>query len=132
MLTIGDILQNRYQVIGTIKAGGMGAVYEVFDRRLNTTFALKEAFITTSEERALFEQEAQLLARLNHPTLPRVIDHFSERGGQFLVMELVPGDDLETLLERQGQPFDVALLLQWADQLLDALAYLHSQTPPII
>src|SRR5689334_15961040 len=130
MLTTGDILQNRYQVTGTLKAGGMGALYTVFDQRLQTDFALKQALVGGSAERAQFEQEAQLLARLRHPALPNVIDHFSERGGQFLVMELVPGDDLETILERRGQPFDIDLVLRWTEQLLDALAYLHSQTPP--
>ncbi|HEU5015580.1 MAG TPA: protein kinase [Roseiflexaceae bacterium] len=132
MLSISDILQNRYEVTAVIKAGGMGAIYEVIDRRLGTRHALKEAFVTTREERAQFEQEARLLAQLSHPALPRVTDHFSERGGQFLVMELVPGDDLETLLEQHGQPFDVLTVLRWADQVLDALDYLHAHNPPIV
>lgn len=133
MLNIGDTLQqNRYRVNKQLGAGGMATVYEVFDRRLRTKFALKGAFGQTPEERVQFEHEAQLLAQLDHPVLPRIVDHFSERGAQFLVMELVPGDDLEQLLQRQGQPFDVAIVLQWAEQLLDALAYLHSQNPPII
>jgi hypothetical protein len=58
-----------------------------------------------------------MLAQLDHPVLPRVVDHFAERNGQLLVMELVPGDDLETLLAAQGRPFDVATVLLWADQL---------------
>src|SRR5215216_3959518 len=113
IVTTGDILQNRYEVTGTLKGGGMGAVYTVLDQRLQMHYALKEALIQTPSERAQFEQEARLLARLNHPVLPKVIDHFSERGGQFLVMELVPGDDLETILQRRGQPFDVQLVLGW-------------------
>lgn len=132
MVAIGDVLQNRYDVIAVIKVGGMGAIYEVRDRRLGTRHALKEAFVTSREERAQFEHEARLLARLSHPALPRVSDHFSERGGQFLVMELVRGDDLETLLEQRGQPFAVELVLTWAEQVLAALEYLHSQQPPII
>lgn len=132
MLTIGSTLQNRYELIGTIKAGGMGAIYEVFDRRLGTSYALKEAFVRTGEECALFVAEAQLLARLSHSALPKVIDYFSEHGGVFLVMELVPGDDLETQLHQQGRPFDVARVLDWADQILDVLEYLHQQSPPII
>jgi serine/threonine protein kinase len=132
MPTIGAILQNRYEVTGMIKSGGMGAIYEVYDRRLGMGYALKEAFVQTSGECALFAQEAQLLARLSHPVLPKVIDHFVEHGQHFLVMELVPGDDLETLLHTQGQPFDIAQVLAWADQLLDALEFLHGQNPPIV
>src|SRR4051812_40199474 len=129
MITIGTILQNRYEVTGMIKSGGMGAIYEVFDRRLGMGYALKEAFVQTSGEHALFAQEAQLLARLSHPVLPKVIDHFVEQGQHFLVMELVPGDDLETLLHTQNRPFDVAQVLEWADLILDALEFLHGQNP---
>jgi serine/threonine protein kinase/SH3-like domain-containing protein len=132
MLTIGTVLQHRYQVTAPIKTGGMGAVYEVFDQRLRATFALKEAFVQNAEERAQFEHEAQLLAQLDHAVLPRVLDHFSERGGQFLVMERVLGDDLETLLAARGQPFDLEPVLRWADQVLDALEYMHRQSPPVI
>jgi serine/threonine protein kinase len=132
MLNIGEILQNRYQVVDTVKSGGMGAVYKVFDQRLRTHFALKEAFVYSAAERRQFEHEAQMLAQLDHPVLPHVVDHFAERGGQFLVMEFIAGDDLETLMGRRSQPFDVPTLLAWADRLLDALEYLHSQNPPVI
>jgi tRNA A-37 threonylcarbamoyl transferase component Bud32 len=133
MLNVADILQQgRYRVNKRLGAGGMATVYEVFDRRLQSRFALKEAYAQTADEQAQFEREAQMLAQLDHPVLPRVVDHFAERNGQFLVMELVPGEDLETLLAAQGRPFDVATVLQWADQLLDALEYLHSQRPQII
>jgi len=132
MVTIGDVLQNRYQVVQRLGAGGMATVYEVLDQRLHTRCALKEAIIQSQHERVQFEFEAQMLASLSHPNLPRVSDHFSEGGGQFLVMELIPGSDLESMLTQQGHPFDVGVVLRWADQLLDALEYLHAQTPPII
>jgi serine/threonine protein kinase len=133
MPNVGDILQQgRYRVNKRLGAGGMATVYEVFDRRLQSRFALKEAYAQNAEEQVQFEREAQMLAQLDHPVLPRVLDHFAERNGQFLVMELVPGDDLETLLAAQGRPFDVATVLQWADQLLEALEYLHGQRPQII
>jgi serine/threonine protein kinase len=94
MFQIGDVLQNRYQVLAEIKSGGMGTIYQAHDRRLNTHCALKHAIVATPDERAQFAQEAQLLAWLSHPVLPKVTDHFDERGEQFLVMELVSGDDL--------------------------------------
>ncbi len=72
------------------------------------------------------------MAGLRHAALPKVIDHFADTNGQFLVMEYIPGDDLEELLQEGNSPPPVDEVLQWADQLLDALDYLHSQQPPII
>src|SRR5207253_630239 len=79
-----------------------------------------------------FEHEARLLANLNYPTLPRVTDHFIDDTGQFLVMEYIPGEDLEMMLVQRGKPFPVAQVLAWADQLLDTLRYLHTRKPPVI
>jgi len=79
-----------------------------------------------------FEREARLLARLHHPALPRVSDHFSEDDGQFLVMQFIPGDDLSEMMNRKRGPFPVNQVLTWADQLLDALDYLHTQDPQIV
>lgn len=111
----------------------MGAVYQAFDVRLNRTVAIKETLVETPELRRAFEREAHLLANLRHPALPNVIDHFSEGDGLFLVMEFIPGRDLaEMLIERGHRPFDVAEVIAWADQLLDALDYLHSHRPPVI
>ena len=63
--------------------------------------------------REQFEREAATMARLRHPALPRVSDHFVEGGGQFLVMEFIPGDDLFTLLKRRGRPFDCRQVIAW-------------------
>ena len=110
----------------------MGAVYEAVDQRLDTTVALKETLFADERLRKQFEREARLLARLHHPALPRVSDHFSEGDGQFLVMQFIPGDDLSEMMTRKHGPFPVDQVLTWADQLLDALDYLHTQDPQII
>ena len=110
----------------------MGAVYQAMDENLSCVVAVKETFATTDEQRRAFRREAELLANLNHPTLPRVMDHFTDGDGQFLVMQFVSGHDLAELLELREQPFSVAKVLDWADQLLDALEELHSSNPPII
>lgn len=78
------------------------------------------------ELRHAFEREARLLANLRHPSLPRVLDYFSEADSQFLVMEFIPGEDLSNLLTKRGRPFPINEVLRWADQLLNALDYLHS------
>ena len=82
--------------------------------------------------RRAFEREARLLASLRHPAVPNVSDHFSENEGQFLVMEYITGDDVETLFQARPGAVGVGETLDWADQLLDALAYLHAQDPPIV
>ena len=110
----------------------MGAVYEAIDQRLDTTVALKETLFTDERLRKQFEREARLLARLHHPALPRVSDHFSEGEGQFLVMQFIPGDDLSEMMNRKRGPFPADQVLTWADQLLDALDYLHTQDPQIV
>ncbi|MEP6787284.1 MAG: serine/threonine-protein kinase, partial [Acidobacteriota bacterium] len=64
--------------------------------------------------------------------LPKVIDHFAENGDQFLVMEHISGDDLSKRLETANKPFPLNWVMFWADQMLDALSYLHSHEPPIV
>lgn len=110
----------------------MGTVYEAVDQRLYATVAVKECVITNEHLQKQFEKEALLLAQLSHPALPKVFDYFVEGNKQFLIMEFVPGEDLWMLILKQRTPFPVNEVLSWADQLLDALDYLHSQKPPII
>jgi serine/threonine protein kinase len=131
-LSSDTVVQDRYRIVRLIGRGGMGAVYEAVDQRLKNTVALKQMLVEDEELRAAFEHEAQLLAVLRHPALPKVIDHFTDGDRQFLVMEFIPGIDLATLQQQRGTPFAVDDVLQWADKLLDALQYLHAQTPPII
>jgi serine/threonine protein kinase len=132
MLSPETILQGRYRIVRQLGQGGMGAVYEAVDQRLDTTVALKETFFAEERLRKQFEREARLLARLHHPALPRVSDHFSEGDGQFLVMQFIPGDDLSEMMTRKRGPFPPNQVLTWADQLLDALDYLHTQDPQIV
>lgn len=132
MLAIDAILQNRYRIIRQLGQGGMGTVYEARALRLNATVALKETHFTEERLRKQFEREAQLLAGLRHPALPRVIDHFDDGDGLFLVMDFVSGSDLFERLEARGQSFPPEQVVGWMDQLLDALDYLHAQDPPII
>jgi hypothetical protein len=131
MLIADTILQNRYRIVRPLGRGGMGAVYEAIDTRLSRTVALKETLVETIELRRAFEREARLLANLRHPALPKVLDHFDEGAGLFLVMEFIPGDDLSTMLER-GRTFAPHEVLRWAEQLLDALEYMHKLNPPVL
>ncbi|HEU5103865.1 MAG TPA: protein kinase [Roseiflexaceae bacterium] len=134
------VLQDRYVVMQKLGQGGMGAVYRAGDRRLSTiTWAVKEmsqSAISSPQERQqardAFRHEAEMLAALNHPNLPRVTDHFEQDGKAYLVMEYVPGETLLSFLMREGLPQPQARVFEWMRQLSDALDYLHNQSPPII
>src|SRR4028119_204336 len=127
------LIQNRYLIVQLIGKGGMGEVYLAVDQRLGSAIALKRTFF--SDDATLghaFEREARTLARLRHPVLPKVSDHFTEEGTQYLVMEHISGEDMAKRLETNSSSFPISWVLFWADQLLDALNYLHSHEPPII
>jgi serine/threonine protein kinase len=131
MIEPGALLQNRYRVTKQIGQGGMGAVYVATDERFHSTVAIKQTFFDDPTLRKAFEREAHLLNHLRHVALPRVSDHFVEGEGQFLVMEFIEGDELAELMQRRGA-FPLAEVLRWADELLDALDYLHTHEPPIV
>lgn len=133
MLPPNTILQNRYRVLRELGHGGMGTVYEALDQRINCIVALKETNAgNINDTRRAFEREASLLGNLRHPALPKVMDYFSEGGGDFLVMEYIPGQDLAQLLELRGCPFTQTEVLRFADDLLKVLEYLHGQQPPVL
>ena len=142
MLEKNKILQDRYQIIRQLGHGGMGTVYEAKDtKRFGKLVALKEILfdatvISNPKEqksvRRAFEREAKILTQLEHEAFPQVIDYFVETDRQFLVMELIQGKDLGALLKIRKANFELESILKWADQLLDALDYLHTLTPPTI
>ena len=139
----GTILRERYRLTNIVGQGGMGNVYRAEDLRLpGRLCAIKEVRpdpLATAEGREQarnqFLKEASILAQLDHPNLPKVSDYFSEGGNEYLVMDYVPGDDLYQVLKasrENEQPLDEETVLTWADQIIDALAYLHVQDPPVL
>jgi serine/threonine protein kinase len=137
------ILRDRYKIVKTVGQGGMGSIYRAEDLRLAGRFcAIKEVQVDPSstpaqqeQARKQFHQEASVLARLDHPNLPKVSDFFNEGNRDFLVMDFVPGIDLRQKIEEaksQHKPISERQVLNWAGQLCDALAYLHSQDPPVL
>jgi serine/threonine protein kinase len=142
-LSPGTTLWSRYRIIQLVGQGGMGAIYQAEDTRLEGRLcALKEVIPESrdSEEnheqiQAQFHREASILARLDHPNLPKVSDYFLYNGRDYLVMDFVPGRDLRELVEEargQGQFLTEEQALIWAEQLCDALEYLHNQDPPVL
>jgi len=133
-------LTGRYVILRCVGQGGMGAVYQAMDKRINNKFwAVKEMsdsslidYNEKQEARKAFEKEAQMLATLSHVGIPKVGDFFEDGGKLYFVMEFVQGDTLEKLQLQQGGYFDETTIVNWAIQLCDVLHYLHHQTPPII
>ena len=121
----------------------MGSIYLAEDIRLEgRQCALKEVQHESSlpedtlqQAQDQFLREAQILARLDHPNLPKVSDFFSEENREYLVMDYVPGKDLRTLMieaRRKKTFLDEMEVLDWSVQLADALEYMHQQDPPIL
>jgi serine/threonine-protein kinase len=121
----------------------MGSIYLAEDLRLEGRLcAVKEVRLdlsltdeTLEQTRSQFQREATVLARLDHPNLPKVSDFFSEEHSDYLVMDYVPGDDLRSLMlaaRQQGEFLPEKEVLAWAGQIAGALSYLHSQDPPIL
>ncbi len=134
-LAAGEVISGRYKVVRLIAEGGFGAVYLAQDNRLgNKTVALKESFDQAPAAQVQFRLEAQLLANLQHPGLPRVTDYFLELDGrQFLVMDYIEGRDLDQLVIDQGRPLPERQAASLMAQVCEAVAYLHTRRPqPVI
>jgi serine/threonine protein kinase len=130
-LSPGHLLKNRYQIKEPLGQGGMGTVYLAEDTALDQLVAVKSNLNPGSEGAKQFEVEARLLAKLRHPNLPLVFDHFIIDDVQYLVMDYIPGENLNQRLKEEG-PQAVYKVLEWAEQISGALNYLHRQDPPVI
>ncbi|MFN3492441.1 MAG: serine/threonine protein kinase, partial [Anaerolineales bacterium] len=139
----GEVLRERYTIQEKIGQGGTGNIYLAEDIRLQGRLcAIKEVEHNQTlpseileQAREQFFREASVLARLDHPNLPKVSDYFSEDMRDYLVMDYVPGKDLRQLMQeaRRNKTFlSEDEVLRWAAQIADALNYMHHQDPPII
>ena len=142
-LKSGEVLRGRYKIHERIGQGGMGSIYLADDIRLKgRQCALKEVEYDRTlpenireEARDQFLREATVLARLDHPNLPKVSDFFSNGPRDYLVMDYIPGKDLRLLLmeARRTKTFLTEKdVLTWAEQIANALSFLHAQEPPIV
>jgi serine/threonine protein kinase len=142
-LAHGQVLRDRYRIVQLVGAGGGGAVYRADDMRLaGRVTAVKEIRADPdagpelmTDIQAQFRFEAQTLARLDHPALPKVSDYFEIDGTDYLVMDFVSGPDLRQVVTEAraaGSFLDERRVVDWSLQLLDALAYLHGQSPAVL
>jgi len=142
-LQLGEVLRGRYKISTYIGQGGMGSIYQAADLRLEGRLcAIKEVQNdpaqnpeTQQQARDQFYREASVLARLDHPNLPKVSDFFSVADRDYLVMDFVPGRDLREIMNearQNGRFVPETDVLNWAMQLADALEYLHRQESAIV
>jgi serine/threonine protein kinase len=135
----GTLLLDRYLIVHRVGGGGMGSVYQARDRRLaDRLCAVKEMIelFADQSQRAKavedFKREAEVLAQLDHPSIPTVFDYFIEGGRYYLVMRWIGGGDLAEQMRLRGGIVDEATVTKWAIQISDVLHYIHTQKPPII
>ena len=135
----GTLLLDRYSIVHRVGGGGMGSVYQARDKRLaDRLCAVKEMIelFADQNQRAKavedFKREAEVLAQLDHPSIPTVFDYFIETGRYYLVMRWIGGGDLAEQMRVRGGVVDEATVCKWAVQICDVLHYIHTQKPPII
>lgn len=134
------LLNRRYRVLNQLGAGGFGTVFKVEDIQFNNRpLAAKKLdldAIPPKEQRDAinaFKQEANMLATLQHPNLPRIYEYFSENNDHYLVMDFIEGETLEEHTQKLNPPVLPTLeVVRIAIQLTTALAYLHTRQPAII
>ncbi len=140
-LKANTILINRYRIMGLLGGGGQGAVYQARDLNFpdaKRLVAIKEMHYPSSDpnQRAVtfrtFQREANILATLAHPAIPKIFDFFDQNNRAYLVQEFINGSDLEKILGKTKElPID--RIIDWSIDLCDVLDYLHNQKPqPII
>ncbi|MGH9849837.1 MAG: protein kinase domain-containing protein [Blastocatellia bacterium] len=140
-LAPGTLLVDRYKIVKRIGGGGMGSVYMAEDMNLaNRPVAVKEMIEMFADDTARFKaiedfkREAELLARLDHPSIPTIYQYFFDdnRGRYYLVMKYIDGGDLAARQRAAGGIVDELIVTKWAIDTADVLDYIHTQTPPII
>lgn len=136
MAVVGQVIDDKYEILKLIGQGGMSKVYLAMDKRLNKQWAIKEI-----EKRAKDKNneivvqsaiaEANLIKQLDHPAIVRIVDIIDNGSVIYIIEDYVEGETLNSILENNGaQPQE--LVIEWAMQICEALEYLHTRKPPII
>lgn len=136
MAQTGSVIDNKYEILKQIGKGGMSTVYLAMDKRLNKQWAVKEINKAANDKNnevvvQSLLAEANLMKRLDHPSLPRIVDIIDNGRTIYVIMDYIEGESLDKILNTNG-PQPQALVVEWAKQLCNVLSYLHNQKPPII
>ena len=135
MLEIGSLVDGKYKILNKIGQGGMSVVYLAMNERANKQWAIKEVRKDGVQNFEVVKQgliaETEMLKKLSHPNLPSIIDVIDGDGTFLIVMDYIEGRHLESVVKEYGAQSQEDVI-EWAKQLCDVLAYLHSRKPPII
>lgn len=135
MLEIGSLVDGKYKILNEIGHGGMSIVYLAMVERANQTWAIKEVRKSGETKDDVVKQgllaEMNILKRLKHSHLPRIVDIIDYDDSYLIVMDFIEGIDLDKKLANEG-PQKWEDVVEWGKQLCEVLAYLHSRQPPII
>lgn len=126
----GVVLKGSYRLLEEIGSGGGGIVYKAYHESLRKYVVVKQIRDTVKEYIDI-RGEADILKNLRNSYLPQVYDFDKFGNIVYTVIDYVEGESLDKVLEKEGR-FQYKEVLKWANQLADALAYLHSQNPPVI
>lgn len=129
-----ELLKSRYAIVGRLGAGAQGETLEAEDQATGRRVAVKRFFVrgaTSWKDVELAEREALVQQALDHPSLPKYVDHFELDGALCLVMERIEGETLAAL-SSGGKVLGAAEIRRFLDDAADALDYLHQLAPPII
>lgn len=133
----GTIINNRYEIHKVLGQGGFGRTYLASDNERFEELCVLKEFLPenrgegmNTKSRELFEREAKVLYQINHPQIPKFLAWFIQMGRLFIVQEFIDGETYANLLHRrlqQGQAFSEAEIVQWLQDLLPVLTYLHDR-----
>lgn len=135
MLEIGSLVDGKYKILSKVGQGGMSVVYLALNEKANAQWAVKEVRKDGIKDFEVVKQglvaETDILKKLSHPSLPRIIDVIDSDDSFIIIMDYIQGNSLNKALDEYGaQPQEN--VIEWAKQLTDVLGYLHTRTPPII
>lgn len=135
MLNPGVVLEGKYKIVSVLGKGGMSTVYLAVHQRLGQKWAIKEISREYCENYEMISRqliaEADILKRLDHPGLPKIIDIIEKKNIIWMVMEFVEGKTLKEILRLKGT-IKEKKVVEWGRQLCEVLLYLHSREPSII
>ncbi len=136
MAVIGTYIDDKYEILKEIGHGGMSVVYLAMDKRLNKQWAIKELQkkARDANNEIVIQSaiaEANMIKKLDHPALPRIVDIIDEQDVIYVVMDYIEGETLDYVVNQYGAQSQEQVI-DWAKQLCQVLHYLHTRTPPII